>query len=148
MRLLYVDTSAYNRPFDDQSRPKVFLETQSVIIILQMIQAGVVQVVRSSVLDYENSRNPDPVRRQAMSRYLDLASVKQDVNEMICQRAVVLEQDGIKALDALHIASAEAANSEYFITCDQRLINRSKELTIKVVNPADFVLEVSSYDPS
>jgi predicted nucleic acid-binding protein len=143
-----VDTSAYNRPFDDQSRPKVFLETQSVIIILQMIQAGVVQVVRSSVLDYENSRNPDPVRRQAMSRYLDLASVKQDVNEMICQRAVVLEQDGIKALDALHIASAEAANSEYFITCDQRLINRSKELTIKVVNPADFVLEVSSYDPS
>jgi len=148
VRLLYVDTSAYNRPFDDQSRPKVFLETQSVIIILQMIQAGVVQVVRSSVLDYENSRNPDPVRRQAMSRYLDLASVKQDVNEMICQRAVVLEQDGIKALDALHIASAEAANSEYFITCDQRLINRSKELTIKVVNPADFVLEVSSYDPS
>jgi predicted nucleic acid-binding protein len=28
------------------------------------------------------------------------------------------------AVDALHIATAEAANSDYFLTCDKRLINR------------------------
>ncbi|MGF1519096.1 MAG: PIN domain-containing protein, partial [Nodosilinea sp.] len=37
---IYLDTSIYNRPFDDQRQPKVFLETQAVILILQMVEAG------------------------------------------------------------------------------------------------------------
>ncbi|BDI20432.1 hypothetical protein ANSO36C_62340 [Nostoc cf. commune SO-36] len=33
MSRVYLDTSIYNRPFDDQTQPKVFLETQAVILI-------------------------------------------------------------------------------------------------------------------
>ncbi|MDM3851038.1 MAG: hypothetical protein PT120_13235 [Aphanizomenon gracile PMC649.10] len=32
-------TSIYNRQFDDQTQPKIFLETQAAILILQMVQA-------------------------------------------------------------------------------------------------------------
>ncbi|MEB3289817.1 MAG: PIN domain-containing protein [Leptolyngbya sp.] len=143
-----MDTSAYNRPFDDQTQPKIFLETQAVVIILQMVEAKAIELVRSSVLDYENSRNPYLLKQEAMSRYLKLAEVRQEVNEVIRQRAEALEQNGLKAMDALHVACAEALNSHYFITCDKRLINRCSELTMKVINPVDFILEMSSDDPS
>ena len=148
MTRVYLDTSAYNRPFDDQTQPKIFLETQAVAIILQMVEAKVVELISSSVLEYENSRNPYPIKQEAMSRYLQLAELRQEVNEAIRQRAEELEQNGLKAIDALHIAYAEAVNSNYFITCDKRLINRYSGLTMKVMNPADFVLEISSDDPS
>jgi predicted nucleic acid-binding protein len=148
MTRVYLDTSAYNRPFDDQTQPKIFLETQAVVIILQMIETKAVELISSSVLEYENSRNPHPIKQEAMSRYLQLAELRQEVSEVIRKRAEELEQKGLKAIDALHVACAEAVNSNYFITCDKRLINRCSGLTAQVMNPADFVLEMSSDDPS
>ncbi|MDZ4873145.1 MAG: hypothetical protein CLLPBCKN_002541 [Chroococcidiopsis cubana SAG 39.79] len=148
MTKIYLDTSAYNRPFDDRTQPKIFLESQAVTIILQMVEATIVELVSSSVLEYENSRNPYPIRQEAMNRYLQMARFRQEVNEAIRQRAEQLEENGLKAIDALHIACAEVADSDYFITCDKRLINRCSGLTMKVVNPVDFVLETNNNDPS
>jgi predicted nucleic acid-binding protein len=144
---VYLDTSTYNRPFDDQTQPKIFLETQAAIIIFQMIEAKLIELVNSSVLEYENGQNSFPRRQQLMDRYLRMASFKQEVNEAIKLRAEQLEQEGLKAVDALHVACAETASSDYFITCDKRLINRYKGNIIHVLNPVDFVLEVG-HDPS
>ena len=47
---------------------------------------------------------------------------------------------GVKPLDALHTAAAEAAACTHFLTCDDRLRKRySGPLT--VLNPADFVVQ-------
>jgi predicted nucleic acid-binding protein len=146
MPKIYLDTSAYNRPFDDQTQPKIFLEAQAVAIILQMIETELFQLVSSSVLEYENSRNPYPIKQEAMNRSLKTAQLRQEVNEPIQQRAEQLEHNGLKAIDALHVACAEAMGSDWFITCDKRLINRCTGLTMKVVNPVDFVLEMGSND--
>ena len=62
MARVYLDTSAYNCPFDDQTQPKIFLETQAVVIILQMVEVRAVELIGSSVLKYENSRNPYPIK--------------------------------------------------------------------------------------
>jgi predicted nucleic acid-binding protein len=113
-----------------------------------MVEAKAVELISSSVLEYENNRNPYPVKQEVMGRYLQLAEFRQEVDKAIRQRAEELEQNGLKAIDALHVACDEAVNSNYFITCDKRLINRCLELTMKVINPADFVLEMSSDDPS
>ncbi|MBE9009674.1 PIN domain-containing protein, partial [Pseudanabaenaceae cyanobacterium LEGE 13415] len=114
----------------------------------QAIRAQIVELVSSSVLEYENSRNPDPVKQEAMSQYLQMAASRLDVDEAIAQRSKQLEHNGLKAIDALHVACAEAASSDYFITCDKRLINRCANLAMKVMNPVDFVLEISSNDSS
>lgn len=148
MAKIYLDTSVYNHPFDDQTQPKIFLESQAVAIILQMVEANMIELVSSSVLEYENSRNPYPIKQKAMNRYLRMAGFRQQVTESIRQRSEQLEHNGVKAVDALHVASAEASESDYFITCDKRLINRCANLTIKVINPVDFVLETNSNDPS
>ncbi|MDZ7961385.1 MAG: PIN domain-containing protein [Aulosira sp. DedQUE10] len=142
MTRVYLETSIYNRPFDDQTQPKVFLETQAVILTLQMVEAKLIELVSSSVLKYENSRNPFLVNQQSMERYLQIATLKVLLDENIRVRAKQLEQQGIKAIDALHVACAEASQSDYFITCDKRLINRCQGLTLKAINPTDFILEI------
>lgn len=142
MTRVYLDTSVYNRPFDDQTQPKIFLETQAVILILQLVEANIIELVSSSVLDYENNQNPFPIKQQAVSRYLQMATIRQQVDETIRQRAEQLERQGVKAIDALHVACAEAANSDYFLTCDKRLINRCQGLVMKTLNPVDFILEI------
>lgn len=143
---VYLDTSVYNRLFDDQTQPKIFLETQAAILILQMIESNLIELVNSSILEYENSRNPFPIKQQAMNRYLEMARVKKKVDNEIKERTEQLEQDGLKAIDALHVACAEATNTNYFITCDKRLINRYKSNLVRVVNPVDFILEEASDD--
>ncbi len=148
MTRVYLDTSTYNRPFDDQTQPKIFLETQAIVIIFQKIGVQAVELISSSVLEYENSRNPDPVKREAMSQYLQMAGSRWEVDEAIRQRGQQLEHNGLKAIDALHVACAEAASSDYFITCDKRLINRSSNLAMKVMNPVDLVLETTNNDSS
>jgi predicted nucleic acid-binding protein len=63
-------------------------------------------------------------------------------NESIRQRGKELEQNGVKPIDALQVACAEASDRDYFLTCDKRLINRCKTLNLPVINPANFVLEI------
>ncbi len=76
MTRVYLDTSIYNRSFDDQTQPKIFLETQAIILILQMVEARLIELVSSSVLEYENSRNPFVVNQQSMERYLQIATLR------------------------------------------------------------------------
>lgn len=140
---IYLDTSIYNRPFDDQRQPKVFLETQAVILILQMVEAGTVNLISSAILEYENSRNPHPNKQLAMQHYLQRSTDRQLLTEDIRFRAKVLEAEGVKSFDALHVASAEAGGCDYLLTTDKRLINRCKNLALKVINPVDFIVEVS-----
>jgi hypothetical protein len=92
MTRVYLDTSVYNHPFDDQTQPKIFLETQAVILILQMVEARLIELVSSSVLQYENSRNPFVVNQQSMDRYLQIAALRVLVDENIRNRAEQLEQ--------------------------------------------------------
>jgi predicted nucleic acid-binding protein len=143
-----LDTSVYNRLFDDQTQPKIFLETQAIVLILQMLESDLIELVNSSVLEYENSKNPLPIKQQAMTRYLEMASIRKNVDGEIKQRAEQLEQDGLKAIDALHVACAESTNCGYFVTCDKRLINRYQGNLIRVLNPVDFILEEVSNDSS
>ncbi|MEH1934841.1 MAG: PIN domain-containing protein [Nostoc sp.] len=144
MTRVYLDTSIYNRPFDDQTQPKIFLETQAIILILQMIEARLIELVSSSVLEYENSRNPFVVNQQSMERYLQIATLRVLVDENIRNRAEQLEQLGIKSIDALHVACAEASQSDCFITCDRRLINRCQNFSLIVINPNNFIFEVEN----
>jgi predicted nucleic acid-binding protein len=63
----------------------------------------------------------------------------QSVDENIHMRALELEKNGLEGIDALHLACAEAAGSQYFLTCDDRVIRRYKG-NVQALNPVDFVL--------
>jgi predicted nucleic acid-binding protein len=144
---LYLDTSVYNRPFDDQTQPRIWLETLSLALILQWVEAGQADLVNSVVLEFENTRNPLVLRQEWMSRCLQQANLYQPVDLSIRERAEFLEKHGVKAIDALHAASAEAAQCDYFLTCDDRLLKKHKLLIVKSMNPVDFVQKVMGVLP-
>lgn len=139
---IYIDTSVFNRPFDNQTQPRIILETQALRTILQLIEDGPLELVGSSVLDYENSRNASPPRRHWVRQCLQLAKTHQPLHNATIQRAKMLEQTGIKQVDALHIASAETAECEVFLACDDRLLRRYQG-PVRALNPVNFVLEIT-----
>ena len=139
-----LDTSVYNRLYDDQTQAKIYLETQAVLIILNFIESKQIESVNSSVLIYENQQNPFPLKQKAIERYLQKSVFKQLLSETIRQRGKQLESQGIKPIDALHVASFEASNSDYFITCDTRLLNHCQTLLISAINPIDFIKELDN----
>jgi hypothetical protein len=139
--LLYLDNCCLNRPFDDQLQIRIRLETDAKLVIQDGIRVGDYKLAWSYILDYENSENPFPERRETIQSWREFASTDTDGSQSIRKMAESLHQMGIKAKDALHVACAVKQKCEYFITTDRFLIKKLINFEeIKVVNPVDFIL--------
>ena len=142
---IYLDNCSLQLPLDDRSQLRIHLEAEAILAILALCTKGEVAIVSSEVLQIEIGKNPYPQRKEYASENLKLASVVITVDERVIQRAKSLEAHGFKGMDALHIAAAEAAQVDYFCTCDDRLINRTKRVTdiaVSVVTPLELVEEI------
>jgi predicted nucleic acid-binding protein len=143
---VYLDTSVYNRPFDEQAQPRIWLETIAFSISLQFLKAGAFKLIASSVVAFENQQNPFPERRQWVERCLAFAKQSVVLHASIKNRALELEEQGIKPLDALHLASAESIPVDYFLTCDDRMLKRYRGNLMTVCNPVEFVVTITEED--
>ena len=138
---IYLDTSAINRIFDDQTQPRIFLESSAMITILAMIENRSFALVSSEVLLFENSRNPFEERRVFVSSVLAHAKIIQTINPTLLNRAQQIESENrISGLDALHLACAEKLKCGYFITCDDKIVRRYKGV-VKAINPIQYTIE-------
>lgn len=82
-----------------------------------------------------------------MIELLNRASIFVRLTDEVEQRAKILERFGIKALDALHLAFAEAEKVDYFCSCDDRLVRKAKtlpNLVAKIVTPLELIQEVDT----
>ncbi len=141
---IYLDTSALNRIFDDRSQMRIALEAKAVEAILLLIETSTIDLVASAVLAYEISQNPYRERQDVARRILQQAKVYQILTPEIISKGRQLEStDRIAPVDALHIACAEALVTDYFITCDDRLINRYKG-AMSLLNPVEFILKITT----
>src|SRR5436853_5668988 len=138
---IYLDSSAISRPFDDQSQRRILVETQALLAIIGMIHRNEIELVTSEVLEDEASLNPLQHRRMWVQTLLGRSASRQSINDVIAARARELELSGVKAVDALHAATAETAHVTHFITCDDRFIRRYSG-PLLVMRPPDFVIDV------
>lgn len=140
--LIYLDTCCLNRPFDDQSQPRIQLETSAILAILQQVASGEVEIANSSVIQFEIHRITDQTRRNGILHLLSFATSFQPLTQAIEQRGILLNGLGFKHLDALHLAAAECLEADALLTTDDqflRLADRhSNHLTIPVINPLQF----------
>jgi predicted nucleic acid-binding protein len=93
----------------------------------------------------QTDANPDPVRRDFAAQAIAKATQFVSTNDPIKARAQTFIAAGIKALDALHLASAVEAQVDYFCTCDDRFLKKACSLTAaptKVVSPLELVAEL------
>jgi predicted nucleic acid-binding protein len=139
---IYLDTCCLNRPYDDQSQPRIQLEAAAVLAILERVTAGDVQLASSSVLQFEIHRIADQTRRNGILHFLSYSSSYQPLTTEIEQRGIWLNKLGFKRLDALHLAAAEALKVDVLLTTDDQLLRRatqhSTQLTVSVLNPVQF----------
>ena len=140
---IYLDNCCYNRPYDDQSQIKVFLETQAKLHIQRMIVEGKVELVYSYMSRYENSQNPFEIRKNTIAEFFKNASVYVDEGnaDNAAQKARQIMTTGVKAKDAIHVACAVIAGADYFLTTDTRLL-KYKTDEIKLMNPTEFIIEL------
>jgi predicted nucleic acid-binding protein len=142
---VYLDTSVYNRPFDDQSQTRIRLEAEAFLSFIEKAIHGSITIIGSSALLYENSRNPLAERKERVSSFLEMVAKVVKASATVRRRAIFLESLGIDSIDALHLACAEAGGAEYFVTCDDAIIKRAKKnqavLKVAVRSPLAFALE-------
>ena len=140
---VYLDICCLKRPFDDQTQLRIHLESEAVLWILKQVENGGFALVGSEALELENSRNTNLQRRNRIEEILNRIPASISLEDSIKSHALELEELGFKPMDALHIASAEQAAADVFISCDDQLLNAARRnrnrLEISVMNPLDTV---------
>ncbi|MCL2325956.1 MAG: PIN domain-containing protein [Proteobacteria bacterium] len=135
---IYLDVCCFNRPYDDQLQPLVRLETEAKLLIQGEVLKGNLCLVWSFILHYENNDNPFAHRKKQIALWETKAAKLVTFKPEKISHAERIMTLGIKAKDALHVACAIAANADYFITTDKRLLNKHVD-GIVIINPMDFI---------
>ncbi|MBQ4431249.1 MAG: hypothetical protein II877_07070 [Synergistaceae bacterium] len=117
---IYPDNCCFNRPHDVQSSFRVSLEAQAKLYMQEKARQGLYDLVCSYMLEYENSKNKDVMKRNSIESH----QVK------FCK---------YYDKDAVHVACAVYAECDYFLTTDIRLQKRYKDIVVKTVNPPEFI---------
>ena len=142
---IYLDMSCLNRPFDDQTRLRIRLESETIIFILQNFNLPQWEWISSEILQLEIELIPVIEMREHLLLIASHAHRVVRLQQKEVKRAQQLQRIGFNAFDALHLACAESGNADIFLTSDQELLEQatqiSDKLNISVVNPL-WLLEV------
>ncbi len=60
---IYLDSCCLQRHPDDQTQPRIKVETEAILAILAAVEAGRIVLLNSEALEYEMKRIPDEQRR-------------------------------------------------------------------------------------
>ena len=139
MTKIYLDVCCWNRPFDDQTQARVHLEAEAVLAVVSEIEGGQLQLLHSEVVDLEIANAPDLKRRERLQTLIPRRHRYIRHEQRMSARALDLEQRGFSGIDALHLACAEAAGADVFLTTDDRLLRVATRhadfLRVRVANP-------------
>ncbi len=140
---IYLDNCCYNRPYDNQAQIRVALESQAKLHVQSQIKEGNLSLVTSFVLEFENLKNPYLDRQCSIADFFKYSREYIDIEKraIIEQNAEKIVATGVKFMDACHVACAEFAKCDYFLSTDKRLL-KYKSSTMKLVNPIDFLSEL------
>ncbi len=101
------------------------------------------ELVWSYILEAENMANPFEERRNTIVDWREHAIMKVTENHTILNKAKNLNNIGLRSKDALHISCAIFAGCSYFLTTDDKILNKNEKIDgIKVIDSIAFIKEV------
>jgi len=136
-----LDNCSFNRPYDDQSLLKNYLEAEAKTYIQKEILEKNYELAWSYMMDFEVSFNPFSDRKNQILKWKNIAVIDIDESEKIITMANEIMKQSIRPKDSLHLACAIEAGCDYFITTDEKILNKSIE-NIIAIDPIDFVKEI------
>lgn len=143
---IYMDVCCLNRPFDDQSQLRIRLESEAITLIIERVDRGEWSEVSSEIAVLEIRAISDAERRERVKALLPEKRNIHKLTETTFPRASALMKFGFKPADALHVAAAEQACADIFLSCDDQLCKLGKrhrnQLNVRVVNPLEWIKEI------
>ena len=149
---VYLDTNVYCRPFDDQSDRRIQVESNAFIEIADAALRSKIVIVSSDYVKFETEKIVDPLKRKDVKGFEGtLASVNIASNRRVIAlaRRFSVECD-LNPLDALHVSSACVGKVNWFLTCDDEILQNyrcieelaaEKGYRLKVRNPVNYLEE-------
>ena len=145
---IYLDVCCLNRPLDDLRIGRNRLEAEAIMEIIRRIRNAEWEMVGSEAVDAELSAMPLPERRAKVAALAQLRSSCVRAEEPERLRARTLLTMGLRYMDALHLACAEAAHCDVLLTTDDRFLAKSRvnrdRIMVRVANPLLWIAEVST----
>ena len=135
---IYLDNCCFNRPYDNQTQLKIYLETQAKLHVQSLVYENKIELVWSFILTFENSQNIFSAKKTAISQWEKISSSFVEKSDEIGLIAKEIMTTGVKAFDAAHVACAIVGNCDYFITVDKRLL-KYQDKRITICNPIEFL---------
>ena len=135
---IYLDMCCFNRPYDDQTQQRIQLEAVTKLMVQSYIVERHIDFVWSYVLEFENAKNPFLEKQNTILAFKRFACEIVHPNPVIEETAKHLQNEGLKAYDALHIACAIFANCDYFLTVDDKVLNKQC-YEVKITDPVTFI---------
>lgn len=142
---LYLDACCFNRPFDDQRQNRIRLESEAIILIMDRLHNKEWEWIGSDVLLAELENTPDIDKRRYLMELAEWVHLHVDLTEHVIARATQLEHLGLKSFDAMHVACAESAHADVFLTTDDKLLRTAlrerDNLYVTTANPLSWLTE-------
>ncbi len=125
--LIYCDTNVYHRPFNDQTLPRIRGEATAFAKIVEWVEGGELDLLKSEILEFEIEQNRDTELKAKVLSYLRLCKFDLRAADEQLALAQRLEKEcRFRGRDALHIAAACLGRATYCVSCDNRMTKRAK----------------------
>jgi predicted nucleic acid-binding protein len=144
---IYFDMCCIQRPQDDSSIVRNAAEATAVRWLIKLIEAGKIDLIASAVHSFELMKNVNPDRRAWAESIVKLAFDVQPITQSIVDRSVQYRGMGIREFDSLHLACAVESETDYFLTCDDKLLKKAMLVNTghtMVTNPVSLKWEEES----
>src|ERR1051326_5090612 len=122
---VYLDLCCLKRPFDDQSQPRIHAESEAVLALITW-GLSKIEFLQTPALHLENEQNPVFHRANYVRDWLMRQTEFIAPEGALVDRTKGLMGLGLKNFDALHLAAAELASADAFVTCDDRILSLAR----------------------
>jgi hypothetical protein len=142
---LYLDNCSIQRPLDDRSQLRIAVESEIILNILSLIEAKKIDLLASEILIYEANKITNIFRKEFTLKVLSKRAEFAELDDAIEKRSKTFINSGIKPIDALHLASAEKMEADFFCTCDDKFLKKAvkiNDLKIKAVSIFELLKEI------
>ncbi len=141
MPRIYLDTNVWCRPFDEQTQERVIEETDAFFKTLGKGDRREVTIIGSGILIEEIEAIEDEKKKELVQKLMQLAI--SEWTDRVPDLYKDIKKIGLKLPDSTHLACAIGEDVKYFISVDEDILKRGKEIEkrykIKVVNPIEFL---------
>lgn len=144
---IYLDTCCLSRPDDIATSTRIQREAEAVETILNYCSTRQWLWFGSAVLAFEVNNTQNQPKRDQIQSHLSYIYQNVIINLAETSKAKYFESLGFKPADALHLACAESANVDVFLTTDDGILKRAErfgsQLQVRVANPYEWLQEVT-----